>query len=265
MTIRRCRPIVVLTGAGISAESGIPTFRGADGLWEGHRIEDVASPEGFRRNPALVHRFYSERRQKLDDPRIEPNEAHRALVDLARRWPAPVRVITQNVDDLHERAGLGVAGAGELLHMHGELRRVRSLRTGRVHPWSGACDETSIDPETGECGTLRPHIVWFGEAILGTETIDEWLADCGLFLSIGTQGAVWPAAGFVREARERCDAACIEFNLRATEISAWFDDCVEGPAGRTLPAFVAALAEGGSPEDFRAACDIARRAAAVGG
>jgi NAD-dependent deacetylase len=266
MSGRPARPIVVLTGAGISAESGIPTFRGADGLWEGHRIEDVASPEGFRRNPALVHRFYSERRLKLDDPLVQPNAAHRALVDLARRWPAPVRVITQNVDDLHERAGLGVAGAGELLHMHGELRRVRSVRTGRVHPWAGACDERSADPETGERGTLRPHIVWFGEAILGTETIDAWLADCGLFLSIGTQGAVWPAAGFVRDARERCGAACVEFNLRATEISAWFDDCIEGPAGRTLPAFVAAFAEGrGRDGEIRAACEIARCAAGAGG
>ncbi len=239
--MEKLRPIVILTGAGISAESGIATFRGAGGLWEGHRIEDVASPEGFGRNPGLVHRFYSERRMKLDDPKLVPNAAHCALVDLARAWSAPVRVITQNVDDLHERAGLGVGSTGELLHMHGELRKVRHVRTGGVQPWSGACDENSVDPETGELGVLRPHIVWFGEAILGAETIDEWLGDCGLFLSIGTQGAVWPAAGFVREAKARCNAETVEFNLNPTEISDCFDRSIIGPAGSTLPEFVRRL------------------------
>jgi len=231
------RPILVLTGAGISAESGIATFRGADGLWEGHRLEDVASPAGFRRDPAAVHRFYSERRRKLADPSVAPNAAHRALVELARRWTAPVRVITQNVDDLHERAGLG-SEAGELLHMHGELRRVRNVKTGCVHVWSGACDERSRDPVTGQAGVLRPHIVWFGEAILGAATIDDWLSDCGLFLAIGTQGAVWPAAGFVQEAKARCGAEAIEFNVARTEISGAFDRSILGPAGITVPEFV---------------------------
>ena len=249
---RSCRPIVVLTGAGISAESGIPTFRGADGLWEGHRIEDVASPAGFRRNPELVHRFYNARRAKLLSPEVQPNAAHRALVELARRWPAPVRVITQNVDDLHERAGLAPVdhetgramgpGIGAVLHMHGELRRVRHCRTGETLPWDGPCDETTVDPISGERGCLRPHIVWFGEEVLGLELIADWLGDCGYFLSIGTQGAVWPAAGFVREARLQSRARTVEFNLSATEISSAFDETIVGRAGETLPLWVAHLA-----------------------
>jgi NAD-dependent deacetylase len=247
------RPILILTGAGISAESGIATFRGADGLWEGHRIEDVASPAGFRRNPTVVHRFYNQRRAQLLDPAVQPNAAHRAIVTLARAWPAPVRVITQNVDDLHERAGLRPIdpeigdedleiatpeGVGAVLHMHGELRKVRHLRTERVQAWDGPCDETTVDPVSGEVGVLRPHIVWFGEAILGAAVIDAWLRDCGLFLSIGTQGVVWPAAGFVREARERAGARCIELNLHRTEISSEFDTTVLGKAGETLPVWV---------------------------
>lgn len=245
---------MILTGAGISAESGIPTFRGADGLWEGHRIEDVASPQGFRRNPRLVHRFYNARRAALLDPAVRPNAAHRALVDLARGWPAPVRVITQNVDDLHERAGLAPVdpdtgrpsgpGAGAVLHMHGELRKVRHLRTGAIQPWDGPCDEDTIDPVSGERGVLRPHIVWFGEAVLGLEVLDEWLGECGHFLSIGTQGAVWPAAGFVDAARSRAGAATLEFNLVATEISRAFDRSVLGPAGETVPAWVAGMLAG---------------------
>ncbi|MBL9120932.1 MAG: NAD-dependent deacylase [Phycisphaerae bacterium] len=248
---RSCRPILVLTGAGISAESGIPTFRGADGLWEGHRIEDVASPAGFRRNPELVHRFYNARRAKLLSPEVRPNAGHQALVELARRWPAPVRVITQNVDDLHERAGLAPVdpesgrkvgpGIGEVLHMHGELRRVRHMRTGATQAWDGPCDEATVDPETGERGVLRPHIVWFGEAVLGLELIEEWLDDCEYFLAIGTQGAVWPAAGFVHEARRRCRARALEFNLVPTEISAAFDTTLTGRAGETLPKWVRSL------------------------
>lgn len=258
----RCRPIVVLTGAGISSESGIATFRSADGLsgglWEGHRIDDVASPAGFRRNPSLVHRFYNERRAKLMDPSVQPNAAHRALVDLARRWPAPVRVITQNVDDLHERAGMTPVdprtgtpepaqsgeGSGVVLHMHGELRKVRHIRTGEVMAWEGDCDETTIDPRSGERGVLRPHIVWFGEEILGSAIIDEWLHDCDLFVSIGTQGAVWPAAGFVEVVRERAGARCIEFNIAPTEISSAFDATVLGRAGETVPAWVERFVQG---------------------
>lgn len=254
----RCRPIVVLTGAGISSESGIATFRGADGLsgglWEGHRIDDVASPAGFRRNPSLVHRFYNERRAKLSDPSVRPNAAHQALVDLARRWPAPVRVITQNVDDLHEQAGMAqidpVTGAqvgegiGTVLHMHGELRKVRNIRTGEVIPWQGDCDESTIDPRSGERGVLRPHIVWFGEEILGSAIIDAWLRDCDLFVSIGTQGAVWPAAGFVEVVRERAGPRCIEFNIAPTEISSAFDATVLGRAGETVPAWVDRFVQG---------------------
>ena len=217
-------------------------------MWEGHRIEDVASPGGFRRNPELVHRFYNARREKLLSADVRPNAAHRALVDLARRWPAPVRVITQNVDDLHERAGLawvdpdsGLAegeGVGAVLHMHGELRKVRHVQSGAVQSWDGPCDGQTVDPVSGERGVLRPHIVWFGEEIHGMEVIFRWLADCEAFLSIGTQGAVWPAAGFVEVARDQAGARAIEFNLQATEISSAFDETILGPAGETLPAWV---------------------------
>ncbi len=242
---------MILTGAGISAESGIATFRGPDGLWEGHRIEDVASPAGFRRNPSLVHRFYNERRAKLIDPSVRPNAAHRAIVELARRWPAPVRVITQNVDDLHERAGLvdvdpasravDASGIGSVLHMHGELRKVRHMRTGHVLPWDGPCDGETIDPLTGDRGALRPHIVWFGEEILGADVIRSWLADCETFVSIGTQGAVWPAAGFVQEARDRSGARCLEFNVARTDVSDAFDATILGKASETVPAWVERL------------------------
>lgn len=180
-----------------------------------------------------------------------PNAAHLAVAELARRWPAPVRVITQNVDDLHERAGMAAVdpdtaerlgdGWGEVLHMHGELRKVRHVRTGEVQPWDEDLNVETIDPVTGDRGVLRPHIVWFGEAILGADLIDEWLCDCELFLSIGTQGAVWPAAGFVQVAREQGRARAIEFNLHRTEISDAFDATVLGKAGETLPGWVARM------------------------
>jgi len=231
----RIGPIAILTGAGISAESGLATFRGADGLWEGHRVEDVATPEAYARNPRLVHAFYNQRRTRLRDPRIQPNAAHRAIGELMRRWSAPVHLITQNVDDLHERGG-----AVSVVHMHGELVKVRNDRTGDVHLWDGECWPETPCPRSGETGVLRPHIVWFGEAIMEAERIDAALADPTLFLCIGTAGAVWPAAEFVHAARAR-GAECVEFNLTRTQISEHFDRTIEGPAGETVPAFVAEL------------------------
>lgn len=233
--MRRAGPIAILTGAGISAESGLATFRGADGLWEGHRIEDVATPEAYRRDARLVHTFYNQRRCRLDDPGVQPNAAHRALGRLAAQWPHPVHLITQNVDDLHERGG-----SQQVIHMHGELRKVRNDRTGEVFVWNGACWPETPCPRTGETGVLRPHIVWFGEAIMETERIAAALADPALFLCIGTAGAVWPAAGFVDEAKAR-GAECIEFNLARTQISSRFDRTLTGPAGVSVPAFVAEL------------------------
>lgn len=227
--------ITILTGAGISAESGLATFRGADGLWEGHRVEEVATPEAYARNARLVHAFYNERRAKLRDPRIQPNAAHRALGELMRRWPSPVHLITQNVDDLHERGG-----APDVIHMHGELAKVRNARSGEVFAWEGECWPETPCPATGVRGVLRPHIVWFGEAIMESERIDAALADPSLFLCIGTAGAVWPAAGFVHAARAR-GAECVEFNLARTQISEHFDRTIVGPAGDTVPAFIASL------------------------
>lgn len=227
--------ITILTGAGISAESGLATFRGPDGLWEGRRVEDVATPEAFARDPKLVHAFYNQRRAKLRDGRVQPNAAHRALGELAARWPAPVHLITQNVDDLHERGGVH-----DVIHMHGELVKVRNDRTGEVFEWEGECGEETPCPRTGTRGVLRPHIVWFGEAIIETERIARALEGPSLFLCIGTAGAVWPAAGFVHEAKSR-GAACVEFNLERTQITSHFDRFVEGPAGASLPAFVEEL------------------------
>lgn len=226
------RNIVVLTGAGISAESGVPTFRAADGLWEGHRIEEVATPEGFRSNPALVHAFYDARRAALAG--VEPNAAHHALARLDREWPGELLLVTQNVDDLHDRAG-----SARLLHMHGELRSAWCTACDARHPWNAALADA---PPCPGCGAtrLRPDIVWFGEMPYQMERIYAALARCDLFVSIGTSGAVYPAAGFVAEARS-AGAHCLELNLERSEGSHWFHETRLGPAGTLVPAWVDAL------------------------
>jgi len=164
MNLRSDASIVILTGAGISAESGLATFRASDGLWEQHRIEDVATPEGFVRDPALVHRFYNERRRQLQT--VEPNAAHLALAEREKKWEGPVLLVTQNVDDLHERSG-----SHRLIHMHGELKKARCLYCGSVHAWDGDTGPESPCPACGKAPALRPHIVWFGEMPLFMETI----------------------------------------------------------------------------------------------
>lgn len=231
--------LVVLTGAGISAESGVPTFRASDGLWCGHRVEDVATPEGYAADPALVQDFYNQRRRQLAE--AAPNAAHRALAELAGRWTADFLLVTQNVDDLHDRAHEAVLPAPgfELIHMHGELLKARCTRSGVVSPWPGdmAADEPSPDhPE----GRMRPHIVWFGEMPLGMNRIERALADCDLFVSIGTSGAVYPAAGFVQQAR-MAGARTVEINLEPTMGRALFDEGVYGPATEAVPGFFAGL------------------------
>ena len=241
------RNLVVLTGAGISAESGVPTFRASDGLWEGHRIEEVATPEGYAADPALVQNFYNLRRRQLAD--VHPNAAHLALAELAARWEGDFLLVTQNVDDLHDRAHEQILPAPgfELIHMHGELLKGRCTRSGVVSRWPGdmAADEPSPDhPE----GRIRPHIVWFGEMPLGMNRIDRALANCDLFVSIGTSGNVYPAAGFVQQARH-AGARTVEINLEATQGSSWgqkwgqnlFDEGRYGPATETVPAFFAEL------------------------
>ena len=224
------RNIVVLTGAGISAESGLPTFRGADGLWEGHRVEDVATPEAFRRDPALVQAFYDARRARLEE--VEPNAAHRALARLDAEWTGELLIVTQNVDDLHERAG-----ARRLLHMHGELRSAWCLACGARHRWEGDLGDHPPCPACGKTGLLRPDIVWFGEMPYAMERIDRALMDADLFVSIGTSGNVYPAAGFVQTARY-VGARTLEMNLEPSMASVLFDESRTGRAGELVPAWV---------------------------
>jgi NAD-dependent deacetylase len=223
--------IIILTGAGISRESGLATFRDADGIWAKVRIEDVATPEAFARDPARVHAFYNARREQLRDPAIQPNAAHLALAELERRWPAGFLLVTQNVDDLHDRAG-----SGNMLHMHGELMKARCRRCGAVHPWPGDLSTATPCPACGQAGGMRPHVVWFGEMPLHMEEIGEALEHCGLFLSIGTSGQVYPAAGFVAEVRGR--ARTIELNLEPSEGASLFDEAIHGPATEVVPRFV---------------------------
>lgn len=223
------RNIVILTGAGISAESGLATFRGPDGLWEGHHVEDVCTPEALARNAALVHRFYDERRAKLHE--VKPNPAHEALAALDAHWPGELLIVTQNVDDLHERAG-----AKRLIHMHGELRSALCAHCGKAVPWSDPLPPASACSGCGE-PRLRPDIVFFGEVPYEMETIDEALRRADLFVSIGTSGAVYPAAGFVQTARH-VGARTLELNLEPSAGSFYFEESRIGPASELVPALV---------------------------
>jgi NAD-dependent deacetylase len=221
--------IVILTGAGISAESGLATFRGPDGLWEGHRVED-ATPEAFARDPALVQAFYDARRARLKS--VEPNAAHRALARLDAEWPGELLIVTQNVDDLHERAG-----AGRVLHMHGELKSAWCLGCDARMRWEGDLGDHPACPECGAAGRLRPDIVWFGEMPYEMEQIDRALMRADLFVSIGTSGAVYPAAGFVQTARH-CGARTLEMNLDPSLASYHFHESRIGKAGELVPQWV---------------------------
>ena len=222
--------IVILTGAGVSAKSGLATFRGPDGLWEGHHVEDVCTPEAYARDPALVHDFYDARRAKLGT--VQPNTAHEALARLDAEWRGDLLLITQNVDDLHERAG-----SKRLLHMHGELRRGWCLACGEKFVWTGPMGEGAMCPACRVAGQVRPDIVWFGEMPYEMERIDEALRRCDLFVSIGTSGAVYPAAGFVQTARY-CGARTLEMNLEPSLGSYMFDESRTGPAGELVPRWV---------------------------
>jgi NAD-dependent deacetylase len=226
--------LLILSGAGLSAESGVATFRAADGLWEGHRIEDVATPEAYRRDPALVQQFYNLRRAQLKS--VEPNAAHYALADLEKHWPGSFCHITQNVDDLNERAG-----AQKLLHMHGELKKVRCTWCKSVLPWADDVQTDSDCPECDHRGTLRPDIVWFGEMPYYIDEIMRALETVDIFLCIGTSGVVYPAAGFVSLAAEKGCARLIEVNLQLTSISGQFTEQRQGPAGVEVPKLVADL------------------------
>jgi NAD-dependent deacetylase len=227
--MRRLRNIVVLTGAGISAESGLKTFRAEDGLWEDHPVEEVATPRGFARDPDLVQRFYDERRAQVLAAR--PNPAHEALGGLDREWPHELLIVTQNIDDLHERGG-----AGRVLHMHGEALSAWCTACDARHRWTGTLRDGPPCPSCG-VAALRPDIVWFGEMPYRMEEIFAALARADLFVSIGTSGAVYPAAGFVQQAAAH-GARTLELNLEESLGSRMFDETRLGPASALVPQWV---------------------------
>ncbi|WGY46969.1 Sir2 family NAD+-dependent deacetylase [Vibrio sp. ABG19] len=226
------RNVVILTGAGISAESGIQTFRAQDGLWEDHRIEDVATPEGFERNPELVQDFYNQRRRKLQSATIEPNAAHIALGRLEKELDGKVTVITQNIDNLHERGG-----SEHVIHMHGELLKARCAVTNQVIEQK----DDLVSGDLCHCcqipSQLRPHIVWFGEMPLRMGEIYEALEQADLFISIGTSGVVYPAAGFVHDAKMH-GAHTIEINLEPSAVETEFAEKRYGKASVEVPRLV---------------------------
>jgi NAD-dependent deacetylase len=227
--------LVILTGAGVSAESGLATFRGPDGLWEGHPVEDVCTPEAFVRDPGLVHAFYDARRAKLAE--VEPNSAHYALTKLDAEWPGDLLLVTQNVDDLHERAG-----SKRLIHMHGELKKAWCLACNERLDWDGPMGAGAECPNCGVTGQVRPDIVWFGEMPYEMDRIDAALRECDLFVSIGTSGAVYPAAGFVQTARYY-GARTLELNLEPSAGSFLFDESRVGRAGELVPQWVGEILE----------------------
>jgi NAD-dependent deacetylase len=234
--LRRAGRVCVLTGAGVSAESGVPTFRASDGLWEGHRIEDVASPGGWERNPALVWQFYNARRENVG--RVKPNPGHDALVQMERRWGDDFLLVTQNVDGLHRQAG-----SKNVLEIHGSLRHTRCLGCGAVA--NRGLEPLGDAPECPRCrDRLRPHIVWFGEGL----DDDIWMAalggasSCDVLLVVGTSAVVYPAASLVPIAKRRAiPATVIEVNLARTEASANADIGLYGPSGAVLPKLVERL------------------------
>ncbi len=229
------KSIVVLTGAGISAESGIETFRAEDGLWANHDVNEVATPEGFSRNPQLVYQFYNKRRQQLLAKDIAPNAAHKALANFEKQFAGEFLLVTQNIDNLHERAG-----SQKLLHMHGELLKMRCLNSKMIFDIRADFD---FDTQCRCCrspGNLRPHVVWFGEMPLYMNQINTALEACDLFVSIGTSGNVYPASGFYQTAKIR-KAFTVELNLDRTGSA--FDQHVYGKATEVVPQFFDEIAK----------------------
>ncbi len=226
------RKIVILTGAGISAESGLGTFRDVDGLWTQYDLNEVATPEGFARNPKLVQDFYNARRANALE--AQPNAAHAALAKLCSAFPQSVTLVTQNIDDLHGRAG-----ATGVIHMHGEV--MRALCASCDHRWD-APRAMAVADRCPACGqaTTRPDIVWFGEMPYHMDQIYAALLEADLFVAIGTSGEVYPAAGFVAEAKQ-AGAETLEINLEPTPGFGRFDRVIEGPASQTVPAWVAEI------------------------
>lgn len=230
--------IAILTGAGISKESGLDTFRDPDGIWARHRIEDVATPEAFARDPERVYAFYNFRRRNLLRPDIQPNEAHFALARLEAAWPGEILIVTQNIDDLHERAG-----SRALIHMHGEHLKARCTDCGAVVPIAGDLDERTACPQCRAATRMRPHVVWFGEMPFELDRIYAFLQRASLFVSISTSGNVYPAADFVRVARS-AGASTVELNLEPSAGATFFKRGLYGPASEIVPAFVDELLAG---------------------
>ena len=231
----RKQSIVILTGAGISKESGLETFRDADGIWAKVRIEDVATPDAYRRDPATVQAFYNARRQGMANPDLQPNAAHKALARLEAEWPGSVLLVTQNIDNLHE-----AGGSRNMIHMHGELLKARCEACQMVMGWDRDIAVEELCPACAATGSLRPHVVWFGEMPFEMERIFAALGGCDLFLSVGTSGNVYPAAGFVEEAR-LAGARTVELNLEPSEGATLFHETRYGPASQLVPAFVEEL------------------------
>lgn len=225
--------IFILTGAGISAESGLSTFRSENGLWNNHRVEDVATIEAFARNPDYVHEFYNQMRPELF--KAEPNAAHLAITKLQHEYPANINVITQNIDVLHEKAG-----NANILHIHGQINQIVCLNCGHIIESWGAYSSEDECENCHICGMLKPNIVFFGENLLYMDKVEKLLQSCDLFLSIGTSGVVYPAAGFVQTAKF-FGADTYEFNMEKTSNNLLFDHHIYGPAGTTIPQFVDTL------------------------
>lgn len=233
--LNSAKRIVVLTGAGISAESGLKTFRDSNGLWEGHAVEDVATPEGFERDPELVYRFYNERRHQLLSDQVIPNLAHRALVELEKSFKGDFLLVTQNVDNLHEQAG-----SEQVIHMHGELLRARCCGSSLSFPHTNDIEASSRCSCCKPAQPLRPDIVWFGEMPFAMDDIYHALQGADLFISIGTSGNVYPAAGFVQEAR-KSGARSVEINLEPSEGQSYFNEAYYGLASVEVPKFVSQI------------------------
>lgn len=227
--------VVVLTGAGISAESGLKTFRDNNGLWENHRVEDVATPEAFERDPDVVYRFYNQRRAQLQSPDVKPNAGHYALAKLEEYLEDNFLLITQNVDNLHERAG-----SKRVLHMHGELLSHRCLSSQIVKSTTENYDEKSHCDCCDKPSMIRPNIVWFGEMPMFMDEISEALANADIFISAGTSGNVYPAAGFVQQAG-LYGAHCVELNLEPSQGFSAFSESHYGPATQVIPNFIESL------------------------
>lgn len=241
------KTVVILTGAGISAESGLLTFRDNNGLWCNHRVEDVATPEAFARNPKLVHDFYNMRRRQLAE--VQPNAAHLALSALAASQRHKLVLITQNVDNLHEEADKASGNGPDnpyysLLHMHGELHKARCSITGEIIEWKKDIASDTPCPCCHKPGRLRPHIVWFGEMPLYMEMIYLALRECDLFLSIGTSGNVYPAAGFVQEVRQQGKGHTVELNMEPSSGHSLFAEKHYGPASKLVPEYLSTLMPG---------------------